>query len=67
MIGEIIIGVLLTFLSFVILYFVIKGAVREGVKEAYGDLTVQVQLRQITAAGIKEANKDLEKEQKKDE
>lgn len=33
----IVIGVLLAFLGYVILYFVIKSAVREGIKEAYAE------------------------------
>ncbi len=59
---EVIMGVLCAFLSFLILYFVIKGAVRAGIKEAYGDLSVY--LRLMVTAGIKEANED--NEQKKE-
>lgn len=31
-------GIILAFLSFLILFFVVKSAVREGIKEAYDEL-----------------------------
>lgn len=34
----IVLSLILTFLGFLVLYFVVKGAVREGIKEAYTEL-----------------------------
>ncbi len=61
--GEIIFGILVAFLGFVVLYFVIKWAVSAGIKEAYNDLNVY--LRLLISAGIREANEDSE--QKKED
>ncbi len=61
--GEIIFGILIAFLGFVVLYFVIKWAVSAGIKEAYNDLNVY--LRLLISAGIREANED--NEQKKED
>lgn len=65
---SIVISILLTFLSFVILYFVIKGAVRAGIKEAYDDLNVY--LRNLITNGINEAKQseqsmEVEKQEEK--
>ncbi len=50
----IVFSIILTFLGFVILYFVIKGAVRAGIREAYDELNVY--LRNLITNGINEAN-----------
>ena len=57
-----VISIVLIFLGFLILYFIIKAAVRAGIKEAFGDLSTY--LRQIVAAAIADAKNDSEKEQK---
>ena len=59
---EWVISIVTAIISIVILYFVIKAAVRAGIKEAFGDLSTY--LRQIVAAAIADAKNDSEKEQK---
>lgn len=62
----IVFSLILIFLGFVVLYFVIKWAVRAGIKEAYGDLYVY--LRNLITSGINEANQPKkEPEAKKQE
>lgn len=64
--GDLVIGIVFTILGFGILFFVIKGAVREGIKEAYGELNVY--LRNLITNGINEANQpEKEPEAKKQE
>ncbi len=62
---EIIVGILGAFLGFVILYFVIKWAIRDGIKEAYGDLAPYI--RAMLRAGIKEAHADIEEKEEENE
>lgn len=63
---EIVIGILVSFLSFLILYFLVKGAVRNGVKEALVELRTELALRNAIKAGVTEALTDLRTEEKKE-
>lgn len=57
---SIVIGVLLAFLGYLILYFVIKSAVREGIKEAYAE-------RKSNSCAAGEAGAILEKAEEETE
>lgn len=51
----IVFSLLLAVLGIAVLYFVVKEAVKAGIKEAYGDLNVY--LRNLIANGINEADR----------
>lgn len=51
----IVFSLLLAVLGIAVLYFVVKEAVKAGIKDAYGDLNVY--LRNLIANGINEADR----------
>lgn len=61
----IVFSAILAFLGFLILYFVIKGAVRAGIEEAYSNLNVY--LRNLITNGIREANQPEQNTEEKKE